>query len=86
MKRLTIAIPTYNRSALLGATVKKLLPQVTNKCKLVIVDNASPDPVANVLKDLIVKYPKADIQIHKNRFNVGGACNQMRCFELCDTE
>jgi glycosyltransferase involved in cell wall biosynthesis len=86
MKRLTIAIPTYNRSALLTATVKELLPQLTNKCKLVIVDNASPDPVANVIKDLIVNYPEAEIQIHRNRFNVGGACNQMRCFELCDTE
>lgn len=86
MQRLTIAIPTYNRPELLEQTVRALLPQLTPDCKLLILDNASLVPVDDVLKDLIAKYPRADIKIHRNRFNVGGACNQMRCFELCDSE
>lgn len=86
MKILTIAIPTWNRPASLRETVSGLLRQLTNKCRLVIVDNFSTTPAEDVLKDLLAQYPETDFFIHRNRFNIGGACNQMRCFELCDTE
>jgi glycosyltransferase involved in cell wall biosynthesis len=86
MQRLTITIPTYNRSEALSKTVRQLLPQLTQECNLVIVDNASETPAIVVLGELLLAWPDVNIQIHRNRYNVGMCGNFMRCFELCDTE
>lgn len=86
MARLTITIPTYNRNKALAETVSQLLPQLTPDCKLLIVDNASDTPARDVLGPLLSAWPDANIQIHRNRFNIGMCGNFIRCFELCDTE
>ena len=86
MQRLTITIPTYNRSEALSKTVRQLLPQLTQECNLLIVDNASETPAIAVLGELLLAWPDVNIQIHRNRYNVGMCGNFMRCFELCDTE
>jgi hypothetical protein len=66
--------------------VRQLLPQLTPECKLLIVDNASDTPADEVLGHLLVGRPDLNVQIHRNRYNVGMCGNFMRCFELCDTE
>jgi hypothetical protein len=82
---LTIAIPTFNRNEILRANVAKLLPQVTADCRLLILDNHSPEPVSEALADLLAAFPHVQVQIIRHRINIGGGANVMRGFELCET-
>ena len=83
---LTIAIPTYDRNAVLKAGLARLLPQLTPDCRVRILDNCSPTPVADTLADLLAEHPGADVRVDRNRVNVGGNANAARCLELCETE
>jgi glycosyltransferase involved in cell wall biosynthesis len=83
--RLTVAVPTYNRNAVLKATLKQLLPQLDEQCSLLILDNHSDVPVEETLRDLLAQYPGLNHRIVRNRTNVGSAANILRCFELCET-
>lgn len=82
---LTIAIPTYNRPEKIKKTVLRLLPQLTQEVKILILDNCSPV----VVKDLLAKeigtqiFDKVEVVRHK--VNIGADSNFQRCFELCDT-
>ncbi len=84
--KLTIAIPTYNRNEILKNHIGFLLPQITDECKLLIIDNCSGISVQETLGDLIAGYPSVDFKIVRNKMNIGGNANIVRCFELCDTE
>jgi abequosyltransferase len=85
MKHLTIAIPTYNRSEQIKATISLLLPQLTPECFLLIIDNHSDVPVSESLAALLATLPQSQYSIVRNRVNIGGNANIVRCFELCDT-
>jgi glycosyltransferase involved in cell wall biosynthesis len=86
MTQLTIAIPTFNRRNELTETVGRLLPQLTDSCVLLIVDNASAMDVEIFLQPLLANWPDVRVQFHRNRYNLGMCGNFMRCFELCETE
>ena len=81
--KLTIAIPTYNRNELLKANLLKLLPQVTDECRIIIFDNCSDVPVKDTLSDLLNGYSNIDISIVRNRYNIGMTANILKCFEEC---
>jgi hypothetical protein len=83
---LTVAIPTYNRGTELRVLLERLLPMVERRCKLLIVDNCSDVPVAEMQRTVFDAWPQVDLTIVRNRANVGGAANILRCFELCGTE
>lgn len=83
---LTVAIPTYNRNRQLGATLEHLLPQLTPECQLLIIDNASDIPVADTLRATLARFPAVAPRLVRNRVNIGGNANILRCFELCDTD
>ena len=80
---LTIAIPTYNRINQLRNTLSKLLPQLTDRCYLLILDNCSEVPVEEAVCDLIGNLN--NYKIIRNRVNIGGDPNIFKCFELCNT-
>lgn len=84
--RLTVAIPTYNRPETLRLTLQQLMPQLTPDCKLLIVDNCSATPVAELLQDLLPPDTSVNYEVVRNRVNIGGSANILRCFELCETE
>lgn len=84
--RLTIAIPTYNRNAVLLENLQILMPQLTSECRLLILDNCSDVPVSDTLQPLLANYGHVDATVIRHRVNVGGNANVMRCFELCKTE
>lgn len=84
--KLTIAIPTYNRNDILLANLKRLLPQLTPECALLIIDNCSDVPVARTLSETLAAFPRVAHRIERNRANIGGNANVVRCFELCETE
>jgi glycosyltransferase involved in cell wall biosynthesis len=84
--RLTVAIPTYNRNEVLCETLKHLLPQLSDECELLLVDNHSDVPIEDSLRNLLDAYPQVRCHIIRNCVNIGGAANILRCFELCKTQ
>jgi glycosyltransferase involved in cell wall biosynthesis len=84
--KLTIVIPTYNRPKQLLHTLELLLPQMTNDCFLLILDNHSDIPVESYVIDILNKHPNIKYNIIRNRVNIGGDSNIMRCFEYCETD
>jgi len=83
---LTVAIPTYGRNETLLQTLPALLPQLTNECRLLILDNCSPMPVADTLRNLLAVWPSVNCRIFRHRCNLGATANILRCFELSETE
>jgi glycosyltransferase involved in cell wall biosynthesis len=81
--KLTIAIPTYNRNEILYKNIEKLLPQITDECRVVIFDNCSDVPVKDTIEDLVEANAHIDISIVRNRYNIGMAANILKCFEEC---
>ena len=83
---LTIAIPTYNRNAILRDNLVHLLPQLTDRCRVLIVDNHSDIPVAEAIKSTVDSLCPRMLQVVRNSANIGGNGNIVRCFELCQTD
>ena len=83
--KLTIAIPTYNRNEILERNLALLLPQFTDQCQLLVIDNCSPVPVENTLQTLLSRFPDVSFEIIRNRANIGGNANILRCMEMCLT-
>ncbi|WP_461453530.1 glycosyltransferase family 2 protein [Mucilaginibacter sp.] len=84
--KLTIAIPTYNRPNQLKNTLERLLPQLTTDCFLLIIDNCSTQVLSEEVKYIFLNYPAIEYSIIRNRINIGGDSNIMRCFEYCETQ
>jgi hypothetical protein len=84
--KLTIAIPTFDRNAVLASNLAKLLPQLTPDCHLLIIDNQSSEPVSDTICQLLRQYPTASVKVVRNPHNVGCVANIIRCYELCETE
>lgn len=79
---LTIAIPTYNRSESLVSTLKTLLPQLTDDCELIILDNHSIDQVEELIQKVFKENSLVNrIKIIRHRGNIGGPENVLRCIE-----
>lgn len=83
---LTIAIPTYNRLEQLKNTLQKLLPQLTKQCVLKILDNYSTVVIEEEISELLSQYPFVNYIVYRNKINIGGEANVVRCFEYCDTK
>jgi glycosyltransferase involved in cell wall biosynthesis len=84
--KLTVAIPTYNRNNILIENIKHLLPQLKEDCELLIIDNASDVPIELTLNSLLSTYTVFKKRVIRNKYNIGGSANVLRCFELCETE
>jgi len=81
--KLSIVIPTYNRNTTLAANLPSLLRQLTPECELIIIDNASTIPVAETLSQakLIEDQAPGRVTVMRNRLNIGGNANILRCHE-----
>jgi glycosyltransferase involved in cell wall biosynthesis len=84
--KLTIAIPTFNRVKPLGETLRRLLPQISDDWVLLILDNCSDQPVAEIQANLLAGFGKDRVTVIRNAVNVGACANVLRCFEYCSTE
>ena len=82
--KLTIAIPTYNRSFFLDKNLKELLNQYNSNFEIIVQDNASTDNTT----DIIDKYIKLGLPIiyEKNKKNLGWAKNFEICFKKVKTK
>jgi Glycosyl transferase family 2 len=86
MKKLTIAIPTYNRNTTLNESIGYLLPQLTDECHLLILDDHSPTEVAGTVGDTLKNFPSISAEVRRNKSNLGLVANVLRCFEYCETD
>lgn len=86
MPELTIAIPTYDRNDILNRTLLAFLPHIPAELPVLIIDNASPRPVAETAQPVLDKFPGHAIRILRNDTNIGAGANVMRCIELAETE
>ena len=84
--QLTVAIPTYGRPTELRRCVELLRDQTDHRFNLLILDNASPVPASEALNTVLQGFPAANVTIVRNRFNIGGDANILRCFEFCETD
>jgi glycosyltransferase involved in cell wall biosynthesis len=83
--KLSIVIPTYNRSKLLIKLVRNILTFKPDWVELVIIDNASPD--SKSFEDVFVtEIESKRIKYFKNQYNVEGNENILRCFEYAEGE
>lgn len=81
-KILTIAIPTFNRINSLKLTLTWLIPQLTEECELLILDNRSNDGTKDLLESVVTQNCTSKvINVIRNACNVGGNENILRCIE-----
>ena len=82
MAKLSIIIPTYNRSELLQQQVRRILPQLNSDVELILIDNKSDYDVFSLFSETELKRFKIIV----NNINIGGAANIAKCFEICETD
>ena len=80
--RVTVGVPTFNRSSFLGETVASVLGQSYADFRLLICDNASDDDTAELVASL------ADLRVDyiKSESNRGMLANLNRVIDLATTE
>lgn len=79
---LTIAIPTYNRAALLAELLSTLEEQVSvhPEVEIIVSDNASPDGTEETVRGFIAR--GMPIQYRRHPENVGSDANFAHLFDL----
>jgi len=83
LPKISICIPTYNRATFLKGTLTYALNQtVSDTCEILVVDNASTDDTADVMK----AFQDARIRYERNSTNLGMTGNWNRCLELARGE
>jgi len=77
--RTIIIIPTYNEKENIGRLVEHLFKQIFPKLEsqyqmhILVVDDSSPDGTADLVKDLMQKYPQLHLFLNKKKAGLGGA-------------
>jgi len=84
LKLLSIVIPTYNRNEVLRRNLPILMRQLTSNVELMILDNASPRPVAQDIAVILSEYPYHPVQVVRHRVNLGASANILRSFEIAN--
>lgn len=89
MATFTVAIPTYNRSALLIAQLDRLAPDlidVGDRCRVLISDNCSTDDTATAVAAWIDAHPQVHVTYRSNERNLGVMRNLAACANSADGE
>lgn len=78
--RLSVGMPVYNGADYVAEAIESILNQTHQDLELVICDNASTDPTAEICR----AYAEQDSRIRyfRNRRNIGAGPNNNRVFEL----
>ncbi len=73
--RLSICIATYNRADVIGQTLDSIISQIRDEVEIVVVDGASTDNTANVIR----RYQNLCSAIHYHRMPVKGGVDRDYC-------
>jgi len=80
---ITIAIPTYNRSATILRCLSTLSEkELPDNIQILVIDNNSEDDTFAVLQE----FDNRNIRVLKNSQNIGFAGNTVELIQQCDTE
>lgn len=80
--KVSILVPTYNRSALLKQSINSILVQSYSNFEIVVVDNNSIDDTEQVIRE----FADPRIKYFKNPINVGPIRNHNIALSLCRGE
>src|SRR5438445_9575934 len=80
--KVSVCIPTYNRSSYLARTVSTVLAQTFKDYELIVVDNASDDDTPQVVAALT----DPRIRYYRNESNLGMVGNWNRCVQLAQAD
>lgn len=88
-KRLTIAIPTYNRASLLDDRLRLLAKDIVgleDDCEILISDNCSTDDTAKVIERWKPEFKPGCLTINRNSENIGAVRNIALCMNLASAK
>jgi hypothetical protein len=74
---LTIAIPTYNRAALLEKRLLELIPQLRDDVEILVCNDGSTDATSQIC----AKYARPGVRIHENGANMGMSGSMLSVFQ-----
>lgn len=80
--RITVGIPTYNRSNYLKETLESVLTQSWDDLEIIVSDNASEDNTKDVVDSIISMFPTRRIIYNRNDKNFGAYYNWKKCIEM----
>lgn len=83
-KKLEIIIPTWNRAKCLERTLSQFKDSPFLNYKITIIDNNSTDNTQEVCEKYKNIFP--NLNIIKNKKNVGLSANILRCYEIAEAE
>lgn len=87
VKKLTVAITTYNRKEPLLEQLRSLEIQgMYDKYNIIVSDNCSDYDVDKWLDENLTKEFREIVTIHHNKYNIGGDCNIAQTFFLTETQ
>jgi glycosyltransferase involved in cell wall biosynthesis len=81
-RRVTIAIPTYNRAGLIGETIKSVLSQTYQDFDLLVSDDASTDNT----REVVASFNDPRIRYYHHESNIGLARNYQFVLQEPKTE
>lgn len=74
-EELDVIIPTYNRASYLKIALESLCESIATWRKTIILNNASTDNTLEIIEDICKKYPKRNIEVITNEYNIGNPAN-----------
>lgn len=85
--KLSICIPTYNRSGYLKRFLEKLYAEIAkfslqNKIEVIVSDNASPDDT----REIVQNFTEQGLIYSRNENNIGPDANFLKLFEMSSGE
>lgn len=80
--KVTVAIPTYNRAALLKDCLEMVLRQTFQDFEVIVSDNCSQDGTAETVR----AFSDPRIRYYRNESNLGVYANMNRCLEIARGE
>ena len=69
--KVSVIIPFYKVEAFIGLCAESLLGQSLDSVEFIFVDDASPDGSAEVLREVVARYPSRDVKILRHEVNRG---------------
>ena len=78
-KKVSILIPVYNREDLIEDSIRSAQNQTYKNREIIVVDNASTDRTAQIVKSLAAK--DSTIHFHENKKNLGPVGNWKQCLK-----